>query len=191
MRLVILFAALLFMSNLSAQDQTLQKDHSRIIEIGQNAAASLLNSLKEELTSAMQEGGPVSAIYICSQKALDLTKVIAEKDTNVIEIKRAALKYRNIYNKPDEHETAAIKIFSGAGEVIPTYFVQESKEHKNAFNYYQPIKTAAMCLVCHGEKEKMGKEILTNIQKLYPDDKATGYKTGELRGVIKVIVKDN
>ncbi len=44
--------------------------------------------------------------------------------------------------------------------------------------------TNQMCMQCHGETNT---EVLTNtlskINTLYPDDKAMGYKVGELRGI--------
>jgi hypothetical protein len=40
----------------------------------------------------------------------------------------------------------------------------------------------AACLKCHGES--ISPEINTMIQKQYPNDKAIGFKEGELRGVI-------
>jgi len=54
--------------------------------------------------------------------------------------------------------------------------------------YYKPI-TIAMpsCLKCHGSS---GKEIDTKtleiIRKNYPEDQATGYKEGDLRGMWKI-----
>ena len=41
-----------------------------------------------------------------------------------------------------------------------------------------------LCLQCHGAPDQdIAPATLTAIRKLYPDDKATGYKAGELRGL--------
>jgi len=41
-----------------------------------------------------------------------------------------------------------------------------------------------MCMQCHGsENEQIDNNTLAKINELYPDDKATGYGVGELRGI--------
>ena len=59
--------------------------------------------------------------------------------------------------------------------------------------YYKPIKIAMpACLNCHGSA---GKEIDTKtleiITQKYPDDMATGYKEGDLRGLWKITFLKN
>lgn len=39
-----------------------------------------------------------------------------------------------------------------------------------------------MCLTCHGAD--LAPDVQAAIAERYPDDRATGYRTGELRGVI-------
>ena len=44
-----------------------------------------------------------------------------------------------------------------------------------------------LCLQCHGTPGKdIAPETLAAIQKLYPDDKATGFKLGDLRGLWRI-----
>lgn len=44
-----------------------------------------------------------------------------------------------------------------------------------------------LCLQCHGAPGKdITAETLAAIQKLYPDDKATGFQPGDLRGLWRV-----
>jgi len=40
------------------------------------------------------------------------------------------------------------------------------------------------CLKCHGEQ--LDPAVQARIKELYPDDKATGYKTGDLRGAVTI-----
>ena len=50
--------------------------------------------------------------------------------------------------------------------------------------YYNPILIAALCLNCHGEVGKtVPSELAETIQNLYPQDKATDLKQGQLRGM--------
>ena len=42
------------------------------------------------------------------------------------------------------------------------------------------IPTQALCLNCHGEL--MSTPVKAKIKQLYPGDKATGFKVGDIRG---------
>jgi hypothetical protein len=57
------------------------------------------------------------------------------------------------------------------------------------FTYYSPIVIQNhMCLLCHGEPGKsMEQENHNFIKTKYPDDLATGYQLGDLRGAWKVV----
>jgi hypothetical protein len=47
------------------------------------------------------------------------------------------------------------------------------------------IPTGAVCLTCHGTEVKP--EVLTKIKELYPNDKATGYQEGDIRGAFVAV----
>ena len=55
-------------------------------------------------------------------------------------------------------------------------------------NFYAPILLAApVCLQCHGSAVKdIAPATMAAIKKLYPDDKATGFQLGDLRGLWRV-----
>ena len=46
----------------------------------------------------------------------------------------------------------------------------------------EPVMMKPMCLACHGAE--VAPEVQAAIAERYPDDRATGYRAGELRGVI-------
>jgi hypothetical protein len=54
--------------------------------------------------------------------------------------------------------------------------------------YYKPIRIAMpACLKCHGSAEKdIDPKTLAIIRQKYPDDLATNYKEGDLRGLWKI-----
>jgi hypothetical protein len=45
-----------------------------------------------------------------------------------------------------------------------------------------PIRVGEMCLQCHGERAEIGEKTLARIEELYPEDSATGFAAGDLRG---------
>ena len=46
------------------------------------------------------------------------------------------------------------------------------------------IPTAPLCLQCHGEA--IAPPVAEKITKLYPEDKATGFREGDIRGAFVV-----
>jgi integrase len=52
--------------------------------------------------------------------------------------------------------------------------------------YVEPLATAPMCLACHGESIEPA--VAAKLAALYPDDRATGFRAGELRGLAWVEV---
>lgn len=50
------------------------------------------------------------------------------------------------------------------------------------------MKIAPLCLNCHGDKNMLSEEVSAQLANLYPEDKATGYREGDFRGVIRVSV---
>ncbi len=49
-----------------------------------------------------------------------------------------------------------------------------------------PIQTKAECGMCHGPREEIAEEVSAKLDEFYPDDDATGFAEGDLRGWIWV-----
>jgi hypothetical protein len=63
-------------------------------------------------------------------------------------------------------------------------------DNKEDIHYYKPMLIQGMCLSCHDTPDKeISKELLAQFSKLYHEDKATSYKTGDLRGMWHVVLK--
>jgi hypothetical protein len=50
--------------------------------------------------------------------------------------------------------------------------------------YMQAIVLQPMCAMCHGDS--LAPEVRATIQENYPDDQATGFAVGELRGAFLI-----
>jgi hypothetical protein len=140
-------------------------------------------SLKGELQAALKEGGPVTAISICKLKAPRLTKEFSSLSGWYIA--RTSLKLRNPNNHPDEWETEVLEQFDArkaGGESLDN--MEYSKvmliDGKKIFRYMKAIEVKELCLNCHGQNIKP--EISRILEKLYPNDLATGFQVGDLRG---------
>ena len=50
--------------------------------------------------------------------------------------------------------------------------------------YVEPIRMKGICMRCHGDRIEPG--VKERLRALYPEDQATGFKRGELRGIFWV-----
>ena len=110
-----------------------------------------------------------------------------------MEIKRISSKVRNQGNLPDKAEIMALnkyeKLFE-QNQTIPDYYIHKViEEGKEYFDYYKPLNVAKPCLTCHGNPEVIDAEILKILKESYPNDKATGYKEGDFRGLVRIRVR--
>ena len=154
------------------------------------ASASLGKALKSELVTAMQSGGPVAAIEVCNLKAPGIAaKVSLQQD---LDIYRVSLRNRNPENIPNDWQTTVLQEFENrkaAGEAPDNLAWSETAvvDGVNEFRFMQAIPTAAVCLACHGDK--LAAPVADRISELYPDDKATGFSEGDIRGAFVVVRK--
>lgn len=136
-------------------------------------------NLMNNLTTQIRKNGVVAAVEFCHESALPLTDKAKYKK---LKMGRTSLKIRNPKNS--------------APEWIKTYLKEASKTTaQNPFKqqvvvlqdkttaFISPLYVAPQCLQCHGNLSGVLKE---KINKLYPNDQATGYKAGEFRGFVWV-----
>ncbi len=161
----------------------------QIVMQGKEAAGNLMKALKQELQQAMQDGGVMHAVTFCSEQALQLTADVETGLGSNIDLKRVSEKYRNPANKPDTFEEDALKWLKQQAEAgsVPEYFIQQINGKDGIrYRYYQPIRINTPCLACHGPADQMKPELKTLLKERYPNDHATGYQKGDLRGAIRV-----
>lgn len=146
-------------------------------------------TLQGALGSAIKEGGAVNAIQVCNTKAPSIAADLSSKKG--WKVARTSLKLRNAKNAPDAWETKVLKDFDARrarGEDPSTLDHGEMvmANGKHEFRYMKAIAIPANspCLLCHGEK--IDPAVSAKLKALYPQDKATGYKTGELRGAFTI-----
>lgn len=152
-------------------------------------AQEFMQSIKSILVKEMQTNGIAAAVSVCSDTAQILTNNYGMQKG--IYIKRVSFKNRNENNYPDEFETKALKYFEelkSAGRLTETTEFVDLVEIDGVINvrYLKPILLQAPCLNCHGKVETIMPEVKTIINQKYPNDKATGYQTGDLRGAVSI-----
>jgi hypothetical protein len=144
--------------------------------------------LAGRLSAALQAKGPVGALETCSLIALSTTDSVAR--ANGVELRRATLKPRNAHNAADDLERDILYRMESQlrerGSIDTMLRVVNDVTH-----VFYPIRIVAQpCLSCHGNIiTDLKPETRGAIQDRYPNDQATGYNPGDLRGVWHVVVR--
>lgn len=150
-------------------------------------------NLKHQLMAAIKEGGPIAAVSVCRT----IAPAIAEQQSHAhgVKVGRTALKVRNPGNAPDAFERRVLEDFvrqiaEGADATKLEHAEIVSDGGGRVLRYMKAIPMAAQpCATCHGAE--LSPELKAEIARLYPDDQATGFKPGELRGAFSVTEKLN
>ena len=87
---------------------------------------------------------------------------------------------RNLNQKADDIEMAAIKFFRENKEISTRFISFKNDQGEPFYHYARPIWVESYCLKCHGKKEIAP----PTIQKLY--NTAYNYNVGELRGILSI-----
>jgi len=149
----------------------------------QSLAQLFQSQLKPELKKALKQGGPVNAIKVCNSKAPQIAHDLAQKSG--WEINRVSLKARAENAKPDPWESDVLvsfneKLAQGADIKGLQYSETIQKDGKSTFRYMKAIPTGEVCLKCHGTS--LTTSVKQALHNLYPNDQATGFSKGQIRG---------
>lgn len=142
----------------------------------------LLVVLQEEITKS----GPEGAIPVCKDMAPRMAGEISQQTG--WKIRRVSLKARNDARAiPDEWEKAALEDFdkrAASGEALAR--LEKGEKIGNEYRFVKALPVQGLCLSCHGAAEQISPAIKAAISQHYPNDKATGYSEGQIRGGISV-----
>lgn len=176
----LLLSSVMLSVSLNAQETSKEQT----VQIGEKVSAALVQKLGGELKAQMAKNGPVAALGFCSSQAMTLTKEVS--DTTHYSVKRVTLHERNPQNRANAQESRILSAWQNKlkeAQPLPAY---EIDSDGTIDHFYKPIFiNNEACLKCHGAVDQ-GSEIGKAIQAAYPTDKATGYKMGDLRGMIAV-----
>lgn len=154
---------------------------------GPEIIAEASTKLIAALTEAIAKDGAAAAIGVCSERAPEIAAEVGL--AHGVTLRRASEKPRNPNNAATDAEKILLAAFAADLENGKKPEPGVVTNSDGAVVFQAPIIIpSALCLQCHGDtKIDVAPGTLTAIQKLYPDDKATGYKIGDLRGAWSVI----
>ena len=153
------------------------------VAASRDLAKKFMQSLKSELVGAMKQGGPVNALDVCYVKAPEVTHRMGAGSG--WKVGRTSLKLRNQNNAPDAWELEVLEAFeerkaAGENPAQMEHFSVVDEGGVQLFRYMKAIPTAAVCLNCHGEA--IAPAVENKLKELYPQDKARGFREGDIRG---------
>jgi hypothetical protein len=149
------------------------------------AAKQFGMTLKGELQAAMKSGGPMAAVEICHERAPAIAADLSEQSG--LTLRRTSLKPRA--TEPTSWETAVLLDFerqheAGASPADLEWHKVVETDGGKELRYMKAIGTEGICLTCHGSN--VDPALLAKIEKLYPEDRATGFEKGDIRGAFSV-----
>lgn len=156
---------------------------------GRRAAAALNDTLRGKLVESMRSEGPAGAMRVCSWQAQAIGAEVAAKQG--VPVRRTSLKLRNPKNAPDAYERellVRLQAQSREGRLPDEVFETQKAGGKTVYRYAKPLQVGPLCISCHGETSKIPKEIRELLKEKYPSDEATGYKPGDFRGIVSVVI---
>ncbi|MBC8404213.1 MAG: DUF3365 domain-containing protein [Planctomycetes bacterium] len=175
--LVILLLASIFAGGCGAEEKAAARKatDAEIMKASQ-ALAPIKAQLKQALVSSMQEHGPVKAIDACRLEAPEIIQAAA---ANGFEVGRTSTKLRNADNAAEGSLATWLEFHQSTpnsdvkhAEILPDGKVL----------YAEPMFVAPVCLSCHGEN--IPTEVKSELDRLYPNDQAIGFKENDFRGLI-------
>jgi hypothetical protein len=145
-------------------------------------ASDLKMSLVKNLSDKIAKSGVEEAVPFCHANVKPIAKAAAKDRMDKFEFGRTSHKIRNDGNAPKPWAIQYLKEFEGKkkGDSAKTSIIHQLPDGKRV--YMEPLYVEAKCLLCHGEN--INKSVSDTILKLYPNDKATGFKLGDFRGFI-------
>lgn len=188
MKTPILFALSTFLVAGCASGPSAEQQAAMVTD-ARKATAALTQKLGGELKSALNEKGPEATISFCKVRAPQIADEVSKQSG--FDTKRVSTKNRNPAGVPDVWETEAqtsLEKRLAAGEkadTLETWQVVDSSSGKQ-FRYAKALVVQPLCLNCHGDSTAVSAGVKARLAAEYPLDKATGYNTGMVRGIVSI-----
>jgi hypothetical protein len=138
-------------------------ENQQLIEEARSLKKSFVSTLKPELLGAIENGGLVSAISVCSEKAPQIAARLTED---------SGWQVSRVSAKPRNANTAK----SDARGLVEADALEVYELTERSFRYLKGQTVAGAYINCHGEY--ITPQVKAAIDRTYPQDLATGYRLG-------------
>jgi hypothetical protein len=158
-------------------------------EQARTTANQVFGETKSVLEAALANGQAATALGVCASVAQNIARRHEQAGWRV---RRVSERVRNPADSPSADELAVLRAWQRekqAGRLTPAAEHQAivTEGNRRYLHYMKPIFIAGpVCLQCHGAPDKLAPGVADALRELYPQDQATGYAIGDLRGAISV-----
>lgn len=153
------------------------------LQRAQAAMADLGQSLRSALQQKIAADGAVAAVAFCHDEAPRIASDVAAR--HGVSVGRTSMKHRNPANAPNDWQGRALDGFAvrvAGGEDAGA--VTTTSQAADVLRVAKGIEVEAPCLMCHGPADAIASDVAKAISARYPQDLATGFQAGDLRGLI-------
>ena len=162
-----------------------------LVQSTRGIAGELLGQLGQKLKAAMSTDGPVAAVSVCKESAPAIARQLSI--ANDAKVTRVGTRVRNQnMGVPNAWQKEALTQFEARlsqGEKaadIEFWQVADNGHGKSELRYAKAIAIQPQCLSCHGSAQDIAAQLSEKLRIEYPNDQATGYSVGQLRGAVVV-----
>ncbi|RMG16525.1 MAG: DUF3365 domain-containing protein [Planctomycetota bacterium] len=135
-------------------------------------ARALGGRLKARLKQAIDAGGFARGIEECKLAAPEVAAAVGREEG--ARVGRTSFRLRNPQNAPPEWAADAVR-----RQVSEPLFLDAPGAPRRAL---LPIRLEPLCVACHGPADGLAPEVRAALDERYPEDQATGFSPGDLRG---------
>lgn len=150
---------------------------------GKQVVSVLSSTILSRLNYIMNQSQSIqTSVKYCKLIAYDLVDTTGQELAQ--SARRVSLKVRNLKDEPTDLERDVLNEYKSKQLNGDTLLPVTREIDANTIGYFHPIKMQEMCLKCHGiVGEDISAEDYAYIEELYPNDRAIGYREGEIRGM--------
>ena len=158
---------------------------------GQAAMREFGDRLRNELRAAMSQDGAAGAVSFCHDQAPRIADEVMA--THGVRLGRVAVAGRN-RNPGNAHggwqgellDSFQLAVNTGGAPESQMAVIRDDVPAGVELRLARGIRVEAACLMCHGDN--IAPPIAERLAALYPEDRATGFLEGDLRGLVWVEV---
>lgn len=161
------------------------------IESVRTIANELTTQLGQKLKGTIASDGPAAAVSVCKEVAPGIAKSLSMRHD--AQVGRVGTRVRNAkMGIPNAWQKDALADFDARlakGEKpadLEYWKVVDTGNGNQELRYAKAIVTQQLCVTCHGKAEDIPAPLMEKIRAEYPQDQATGYSVGQLRGAVIV-----
>jgi hypothetical protein len=138
---------------------------------------AMQDAVLRELNDALATGGPAGAINFCHLDATTISQRVGKQEG--IAAGRTSDRLRSPTNAPRPWAAPLVKAHSGQRARGVEGFAVDLGDKVGVL---RPIAERPMCAGCHGPADRISPAVKTVLADLYPADRATDFKDGDIRG---------